>query len=106
MDFNDYIVKTLDTAIYPKSRAVEYCMLGLASEVGEVTSVRKKAIRDNYSYEEEREKVSKELGDVMWYLAQLIYHYDLDFEQVLEENISKLRSRKQRDKLTGDGDDR
>jgi NTP pyrophosphatase (non-canonical NTP hydrolase) len=106
MDFNEYIVKTQETAIYPVHRAVEYCMLGLASEVGEVASVRKKAIRDGYSYADEREKVSKELGDVMWYIAQLLYHYDLDFEQVLEDNISKLQSRKERDKLTGDGDDR
>ncbi len=106
MDFNEYIAKTLDTAIYPESRAVEYCMLGLASEVGEVTSVRKKAIRDNFSYSEEREKVSKELGDVMWYIAQLMYHYDLEFEQVLEANIAKLSLRKERGTLKGDGDDR
>jgi NTP pyrophosphatase (non-canonical NTP hydrolase) len=106
MDFNEYTNKAKETAIYPETQAIDYCLLGLASEVGEVLGVRKKAIRDAIPFYQERAKISDELGDVFWYLSRILYHYELDFEQILENNITKLQSRKERCTLKGDGDDR
>ena len=106
MDFKQYQDKTLEFAIYPEDRAIEYLALGLASEAGEVSGVVKKKIRDNtYSLEFEQ-KMVKELGDVCWYLARLLDELDLSLEEVLEANIRKLSSRKERNQLGGNGDDR
>lgn len=106
MQFKEYQDFTRTTAIYPKANAIEYLTLGLASEAGEVAGVVKKKIRDNTYSLEYQEKLKKEIGDCFWYLARLCDELDLSINEVLTANIEKLQSRKQRDKLTGDGDDR
>jgi len=106
MNFQEYQDKTLEFAIYPADKAIEYLALGLVSEAGEVAGVVKKKLRDNtYSLEFEQ-KMVKELGDVCWYLARLLDELDLSLEEVLDANISKLSSRKERNQLGGNGDDR
>jgi NTP pyrophosphatase (non-canonical NTP hydrolase) len=104
--FKEYQDFTHSTAIYPDNKAVEYLTLGLVSEAGEVAGVIKKSIRDHTYFLEVKDKLKKEMGDVMWYIAQILYHYDLDFDEVLKANMEKLKSRQERDKLTGDGDER
>ena len=56
--------------------------------------------------EERREALAKELGDVLWYLAQLATELDLDLDEVAELNLEKLLSRQRRGVLHGAGDDR
>jgi NTP pyrophosphatase (non-canonical NTP hydrolase) len=106
MDWTEYKIFTRTTAIYPKDNAIEYLALGLASEAGEVAGVVKKKIRDNTYSLEYKQKMKKEMGDCFWYLARLCDELDLSIQEVLEANVDKLQSRKQRDKLTGEGDDR
>ena len=50
--------------------------------------------------------MAKELGDVLWYVAQLASELDLDLNQVAEANLQKLLSRQRRGVLSGSGDDR
>ncbi len=76
--------------------------------MGEVAEKIKKVIRDdNFEItEERRETLKKEIGDVLWYMAQLCTELDLSLEEVARLNIDKLQSRKKRDVLHGDGDER
>lgn len=106
MDFKHYQDFTRTTAIYPKENAIEYLALGLTSEAGEVAGVVKKKIRDNTYSLEYKQNIKKELGDVCWYLARLCDELNLTIDEVLAANVAKLSSRKERNKLTGDGDDR
>ncbi len=55
---------------------------------------------------ERRAAMAKELGDVLWYLAQLATELDLDLDEVARANLDKLLSRQQRGVLSGSGDDR
>lgn len=50
--------------------------------------------------------LTKELGDVMWYLAQLASELGLELDDVAAVNLQKLRSRQERGVLAGSGDDR
>jgi NTP pyrophosphatase (non-canonical NTP hydrolase) len=50
--------------------------------------------------------MSKELGDVLWYVAQLATELDLDLDEIAQENLDKLRSRQRRGVLSGSGDER
>ena len=59
------------TAIYPKDNAIEYLILGLLGETGELCNTYKKVIRDNLPESEYLPKLKKELGDVLWYFYQL-----------------------------------
>jgi NTP pyrophosphatase (non-canonical NTP hydrolase) len=53
-----------------------------------------------------RDSLKKELGDVLWFVAVLSEHYNIDLQDVAIGNINKLRSRQQRGTLQGSGDDR
>ncbi|HFC36356.1 MAG TPA: hypothetical protein ENJ49_01630, partial [Candidatus Moranbacteria bacterium] len=53
-----------------------------------------------------KDDIQKELGDVLWYIAQLATEFGLDLNKVAEKNIEKLYSRLKRGTLQGDGDDR
>lgn len=109
MDFNEYQTKARSTAIYPnKNNNITYPALGLAGESGEVCEKFKKVIRDNEGIvsEEKTQEIKKELGDVMWYLANICCELGLTMEEVAEANIEKLFSRKERNKLKGEGDNR
>ena len=103
MDFETYREWTRTTAVYPKDREEEYLMIGLASEVGELLGKFKKEIRGDG--EKLTDKLD-ELGDVCWYLARLMDHYDLTHQEVLHRNFEKLTDRKARDTLKGSGDKR
>lgn len=64
---------------------LQYVMLGLLEETGEVAGVVKKCMRDSDSQYTStvREKMVKELGDVLWYYTQLMYHLGLTEEDVM-----------------------
>lgn len=84
--------------------------LGLSGEAGEVAEKMKKYLRDTDLSQKTRNKLkeefSKELGDVMWYLAMLANKLNLNLAEIAKENIDKLASRKRRNKLKGSGDNR
>jgi NTP pyrophosphatase (non-canonical NTP hydrolase) len=109
MDFQEYQERAKSTAIYPKTKpSWVYPALGLAGESGEIFEKLKKALRD------EQGKISddrlillkKEIGDVLWYLATLSTELNLNFNEIAEENLQKLLSRKERNTLHGSGDTR
>lgn len=110
MQLNKYAEFTRTTAIYPDActgyvSELQYLALGLAGEAGEVANKVKKLYRDGDS-QEKRDELPKELGDVFWYLARLCDALDMAPEDVLSMNFTKLMSRKNRDRLGGDGDNR
>lgn len=83
-------------------------VLGIAGEAGEVTDKIKKIIRDKggYASEEDRAEIAKELGDVLWYVANVARYLGVSLSDIAEGNIKKLSSRKNRNKLHGEGDNR
>lgn len=108
MELSDYQRLSRSTAKYPRAEALTYPALGLAGEAGEFADHAKKVIRDDGGHisEQRREAMSKELGDVLWYVAQLASELELELEQIARENLEKLRSRQRRGVLAGSGDDR
>ena len=83
-------------------------VLGLVGEAGEAADKVKKIIRDKggYASEEDKAEIIKELGDVMWYVANVARYMGVSLSDVAEGNIEKLASRKKRNKLHGEGDNR
>jgi len=68
--------------------------LGLTAESGEFTEVVKKIILQGKPYNEENVfHMKRELGDIMWYLAQACMALDTDFDELMEMNIDKLKAR-------------
>jgi NTP pyrophosphatase (non-canonical NTP hydrolase) len=108
VELADYQRRSRQTAQYPRDAWLAYPALGLAGEAGEVAEHAKKAIRDDGATvsEERRAAIAKELGDVLWYVAQVATELDLDLDAVAEANLDKLLSRQRRGVLSGSGDDR
>lgn len=109
MEFKEYQAKAHETAITPKiGEMFVYPTLGLAGEAGEIANKIKKIFRDKKGVvaKEEEEELKKELGDVLWYVAELATQLNLSLEEIAALNIERLHSRKVRDMIQGDGDNR
>jgi NTP pyrophosphatase (non-canonical NTP hydrolase) len=109
MDFNKYQTESRKTAkrVYTEHPIV-YPTLGLTNEAGEFAGKVKKIFRDKDGHisEDDRQALKAELGDVLWYLAQLCTELNLTLEEVAEYNLKKLFSRQGRNQITGEGDNR
>jgi NTP pyrophosphatase (non-canonical NTP hydrolase) len=90
-----------------KVLGISYAANGLG-EVGEVQGKVKKIIRDagGVISEETKLEISKEIGDVMWYIMAICEEFDLRMEDVAQQNYDKLISRKKRGMIGGNGDNR
>src|SRR5258707_7099830 len=104
MNFNDYQTKSRATAKYPAiGHSVIYPTLGLVNEAGEVAGKIKKVFRDKDGEINEATKsaLKAELGDVLWYIAQVATELDLTLDEIAEYNIAKLLDRLVKGKIKG-----
>jgi len=109
MDFRAYQQRSRETARYPDAGANPiYPTLGLCGEAGEVADKVKKVLRDQGGRFDDavRDDLRLELGDVLWYVAQLATELDLDLEDIAAANLEKLASRAARNVIGGSGDRR
>ncbi len=108
MDLAEYQRRSRRTAEYPREAWLAYPALGLSGEAGEVAEHAKKTIRDDGGEvsPERRAAMAKELGDVLWYVAQLASELGLDLDEIAQTNLDKLLSRQRRGVLSGAGDER
>lgn len=82
-----------------------YAILNIGGEVGELYSLLAKSIRDG-AKEDFTDNIKKELGDILWHIAAIAEDYNFTLEDVAKQNINKLASRKERNVLSGSGDNR
>jgi NTP pyrophosphatase (non-canonical NTP hydrolase) len=109
MTFNEYQLKAKETAIFPEeTNRFIYATLGMMGEAGEVSEKIKKIWRDKGKEvnDADREEITKELGDVLWYMSQLALELKINFDDVATNNLNKLQSRLARNVLHGAGDNR
>ncbi|MEM3211771.1 MAG: nucleoside triphosphate pyrophosphohydrolase family protein [Candidatus Micrarchaeaceae archaeon] len=104
MNFSEYQDKASTTAIYPKqlTGGVYYAAIGLAGEVGELLNKIKKIARDNAPID--KDAIAGELGDVLWYVSQMATELGIEMDDVAKHNLEKLSDRKNRGKISGNGD--
>ena len=108
MNFDEYQKEALETAIYGAGNKIIYPALGLANEAGEVLGKIKKVLRDNNGEFNEftNKEIAKELGDCLWYIAALAKDIDWNLNEIAQINISKLKDRRERGVIQGNGDNR
>src|SRR4051812_33104077 len=104
MTFDEYqahVLRTANRGEYPKSvggwkdtQALFDTLvwgLGLTGEAGEVADLLKKGI--GHSHGVDKDKLCKELGDVMWYVGALAHAYGIGLDEVAQANVAKLKAR-------------
>jgi len=109
MDLNEYQTSADKFSVLDKDTmsAELEAAFGLAEEVGELVGKFKRRFRgDKISDQEFYDSVSKELGDVLWYVARIatVHGYNLDI--IARANLLKLAVRAEKSKIMGNGDDR
>ena len=97
MHLNDYQEAVVGHAFYPEqgSGKLEYPLLALAGEVGELCNKYKKIMRADRSVEvADRQDLADELGDVLWYATAVAEELDTTLEAVCLANLDKLNGRR------------
>ena len=102
MHVNDYQYSAMKTRL--PTADLEYCVMNLAAEAGEVAGLFAKARRDEKLID--KDNLCKELGDVCWQVAAVAHLSGLTLEEILEANLIKLAKRQKNNTLTGSGDER
>ena len=106
MNMNEYQQEAAKTAIYPTGNFA-YLALGLNGEAGEVAEIVKRAIRSARDIDgDDHLLLQKELGDCLWYIANLAREAGFTLSSVADENLTKLRSRQERGAIEGRGNNR
>ena len=68
--------------------------IGLSGEVGEFNEIIKKALFQEKELDDQTvTHLKKELGDIMWYVAQACISLNSDIEEIIEINVTKLKNR-------------
>lgn len=108
-DFSTYQRAAARTgALIATDHPIVYPTLGLANEAGEVAGKVKKIFRDRQGVitDADREALTLELGDVLWYLSEICTRLGIRLEDVAERNVAKLADRASRGVIGGEGDTR
>lgn len=103
--------QVIDAALYEYETSLSrlvYPILGLVGEAGELANKLKKWGRDSkgVSTPEQEDALADELGDTLWYQAAVATGLRVRLDDVADDNIAKLFSRKERGVIQGSGDNR
>jgi NTP pyrophosphatase (non-canonical NTP hydrolase) len=95
MDFETYQQFARETSQWAKKpdRAVLIALLGLAGESGSLLTEYKKWLRDGEGHRAFRDRMAEELGDLLWYVAEIASCLDLDLEEIAAMNVQKVQDR-------------
>ena len=95
MDFNSYQEEALRTDRVPAhdDASLIVPMLGLAGETGQLLSEYKKHLRDGEAHRLFKERVSEELGDLLWYISNVATKFDLSLTDIAAANLVKVKHR-------------
>ncbi len=99
MDLKTYQAQALQTDQVPGAVDDEFAtavivpMLGLAGETGQLLSEYKKHLRDGEAHRLFKDRVGEELGDLLWYVANVASKFGLDLDDIAKRNLAKVRAR-------------
>jgi len=101
------------TADYPlMGQNLLYPAIGCGEEAGEILGKVKKLWRNKGKTAaaslttEERDAITKEVGDNLWYLAQMCTELGITLQFAAEVNLDKLADRRDRGVIKSEGDNR
>jgi NTP pyrophosphatase (non-canonical NTP hydrolase) len=95
MTLNEYQLQAgaTDAQEISKKSDLSVLLLGLAGETGSLLTLYKKWLRDGDAYQIVGDRLSEEMGDVLWYLAAIARHRGLSLEEIASANLKKTASR-------------
>src|SRR4051794_15566392 len=68
-------------------------LLGLVGEVGSLLAEYKKLLRDGETHRRFKDEVTEELGDILWYVADVATKFNLSLSEIAAQNLRKVNER-------------
>lgn len=99
-EYQDAASRTASTRLSLRDRRT-IAALGLTGEAGEVAELFKKWAGHDVPYT--KDQLTKELGDVLWYLSELASLNEVTLEDIAQANVAKLKARYPEGFVTGGG---
>lgn len=95
MDLQQYQLEASQTDQVPGTdlKSLIVPLLGLAGEAGSLLTEYKKLLRDGEAYQIFKERIAEELGDILWYVANIATKAELNLAEVAHGNLTKTRDR-------------
>lgn len=98
MDFKTYQAESIKTDRVKRTGLkaaadIVVPLLGLAGEAGQLLSEYKKHLRDGDAYQLFHERISEELGDILWYVSNVATKFELNLDEIAQSNLKKTQSR-------------
>jgi NTP pyrophosphatase (non-canonical NTP hydrolase) len=95
MEFQEFQQRARETSQWAQKpdRATLIALLGLAGESGSLLTEYKKRMRDGAGHRAYRDRMAEELGDLLWYAAEVASCLDLDLAEVAMQNLQKVEDR-------------
>ena len=88
-----YRLQELEGQEFPSERLLT-AAVGMSAEAGEFTEIVKKIIFQGKPVNGENLfHLKRELGDIMWYVAQACMGLNVSLDEVIEMNVDKLKAR-------------
>ena len=97
-DFDEYQLLAMRTAspegLATTSTMLNNAALGLAGESGEIADHVKKVMFHGHPLDDAtRDKIAKEIGDILWYCAMASQGIGLGLAEIARMNVEKLKKR-------------
>lgn len=88
-DYQKLAARTINPNLTPIGQT-NHALHGMVGEIGEIHSLYQK----NYQgHPIDKEHLKKEVGDLMWFVAEFCTAHDWDLDDIFQLNIDKLKAR-------------
>ena len=88
-EYQELAARTINKALSPRLQE-KHALFGMAAEVGELLGLYQKRYQ-GHALDEEH--AIKEVGDVLWMVAEYCTACNITLEDVMQRNIDKLKAR-------------
>ena len=88
-EYQNLAKRTINEKLY-NFELKKHALHGMSSEIGEINAIYQKVFQ---GHEFDEEHVKKELGDLLWFIAEYCTAMGFDLDDILEMNINKLKAR-------------
>lgn len=88
-EYQKLAARTINEDLSNKDKVL-HALHGMAAEVGEIHSVYQKGYQ---GHEFDSNEMKKELGDLLWFIAEYCTVFNWNLEDIMQLNIDKLKAR-------------
>ena len=89
IQYQELAARTINPALIDEQLR-DHALKGMVGEIGEINSIYQKVYQ---GHEFDEEHVKKELGDLMWFIAEYCTGWRWNLDDICQMNIDKLLAR-------------